>query len=79
MGSLALLLTFDVDLHSLGHAQPFVIVGLTTEDRHLRQAWNGRRLMRPAAEKQAAVHYNSMVVFALFYFLVHGFWALVQS
>lgn len=70
---MALVLTFDVDLHTPGHGQPFVIVGLTTEDSHLGQTWNGRGLMRPVTEKQAAVHQNPTVVLAIFYFLVHCF------
>lgn len=72
-GHSTLLLTFDVDLHALGHGQPFVIVGLTAEDRGLSQTWRGRRAVRPAAERQASVYQNPMGVSASFYFLVHCF------
>ena len=59
-GDSTLPLTFDVDLHALGHGQPFVIVGLTTEDRSLGQTWRGRRAVRPAAERQVSVYQNPM-------------------
>lgn len=53
--ALAFLLTFDVDLHTLGHGQSFVIVGLTAEDRRLGQTWGGRTLVRFEAEKEVVL------------------------
>lgn len=53
--ALAFLLTFDVDLHTLGHRESFVIVGLTAEDGCLGQTWGGRTLVRFEAEKEVVL------------------------
>lgn len=59
--ALAFLLTFDVDLHTLGHGQSFVIVGLTAEDRRLGQTWGGRTLVRFEAEKEVVLCQKTVI------------------